>query len=207
MLRIKDEREMEKKIQEIIKKLRDKIQNPDSEKMDKQDLAQQIAQEMLAEIEHKTYPIPIVNILRVLGFSVYVNKFKDDNISGIMLIGDELKEKFDSDRIIIIERKDSLGRQRFTLAHELAHFLFDYSSKNKKYASVFKYDIAQDKQDKERIANTFAANFLMPEEMFRNRYEQLKEGNYSEDEIISILASDFQVTITAVARRINEINL
>jgi Zn-dependent peptidase ImmA (M78 family)/DNA-binding Xre family transcriptional regulator len=104
---------------------------------------------------------------------------------------------------IIVEAREHEQRQRFTLAHELAHVLVDTA----KYA-VLTRGYGEDKKrgrttddSKELRANHFAGVFLMPESSIRAFAEgrfQLKEPIRSED--ISRLAKHFQVSFQAAAK-------
>lgn len=68
----------------------------------------------------------------------------------------------DDFRIVVVNRRDPLVRRRFTLAHELGHILAGHAS------DVVSDDKSTDTRTQpERIANSFAAAFLMPEELVR----------------------------------------
>ena len=77
----------------------------------------------------KKVPVPIVAIMKSLEFQVVSGKMEDE-ISGIVAIDDALKKEFKSDKVIAINSKDNIGHQRFTMAHELAHYLFDFDVSN-----------------------------------------------------------------------------
>lgn len=163
----------------------------------------EVAKQLIATLNISTYPIPIVKILNDLGFSVFASEVPP-RISGFMIIDTTLKDKFGTDKIIAIDENDSLGRQRFTLAHEFAHFLFDFDeNRNRDFISTFNINAAD--SESERIASRFAAEFLMPEEMFRARYNELSYlTNY---ERLNQLIDDFNVTSTSVKRRFSELGL
>ena len=63
--------------------------------------------------------------------------------------------KTNDDKIICINSKHSLGRQNFTLAHELYHLLFD------DYKKSFVCNVAS-KDENEKNANKFAEALLLP---------------------------------------------
>lgn len=60
-------------------------------------------------------PVPIVKLANDLGIAVYSTSFKN-NISGAIL-------KKDGKYVIYVNEKDNKNRQRFTIAHEIAHFI------------------------------------------------------------------------------------
>ncbi len=163
-----------------------------------------LAKNLIQSLDIKDYPIPIVNILKELGFAVFVTEMPRPNISGFIIIDSDLKEKFGTDKTIAIDKNDSLGRQRFTLAHEFAHYLFDFNEA-KSSSFVNTYDINKADIDAEKIPSRFAAEFLMPEEMFKKRYKELSSlTNY---ERLNQLVSDFNVSSKSIQKRYEELQL
>lgn len=67
-------------------------------------------------------------------------------------------------KVIVINKNMSNDRKRFTLAHELGHIIMHSSSSF----------LISDYRDKEKEANEFASEFLMPEEFIRNSLMDLK---------------------------------
>ncbi|MCI8731050.1 MAG: ImmA/IrrE family metallo-endopeptidase [Lachnospiraceae bacterium] len=152
----------------------------------------------------KKVPVPIVAIMKSLEFQVVSGKMEDE-ISGIVAIDDALKKEFKSDKVIAINSKDNIGHQRFTMAHELAHYLFDFDVSNSiTYYNA--YNTKEDESESERRANYFAANLLMPEGIFREKFKQaVVENNLYLT--VDNLSSIFQVSHEAVKRRIAELSL
>jgi len=74
---------------------------------------------------------------------------KNEDVRGFSLYYDILP--------IIVIRKQSLGAQAFTLMHELAHLLLHKESSIDNEANFYLY------QGKEKEANEFAANLLIPD--------------------------------------------
>lgn len=167
------------------------------------DNAVELAQKIIGALEFKQYPIPIVEILNKLNFSVFSSDMPD-GVSGFLIISPDLKEDFGSDKIIAVDKNDKIGRQRFTLAHEFGHYLFDYNeNRDHRFISTYKIDDAE--SDDEKIPSRFAAEFLMPSEMFRNRYKELNIlTNY---ERFKQLTEDFNVTAKSVELRFEELGL
>lgn len=86
----------------------------------------EVANSILEELGIKTMPVDISKILTGLGFKIYVSDALKKNISGFIYISPDLVSKFGTDKIIIVNDEDSIGRQRFTLAHEFSHYIFDF---------------------------------------------------------------------------------
>ncbi|GAB3660177.1 hypothetical protein GCM10027591_12920 [Zhihengliuella somnathii] len=73
----------------------------------------------------------------------------------------------DDFRVILVNRRDSLVRRRFTIAHELGHILAGHAS------DLVTDDSSKNRKSQpERLANAFAAAFLMPESEIRRIADQ-----------------------------------
>ncbi len=103
--------------------------------------------------------------------------------------------------ISIDSRIFETGQKKFTIAHELGH----YFNSGKRAGSYFcsGLDIRGIKQNiaAEADANEFAAELLMPEELFRSFTKGKKFGK----EILSGIAAYFGVSLSAAAMRYAEI--
>lgn len=107
-------------------------------------------------MEVREVPIPIVAIMKSLKFQV-VSSVMPEEISGIIGIDEKLKKSFESDKVIAVNAKDNSGHQRFTMAHELAHYLFDFDvSDSIVYYNT--YNTSETDSSVEKRANFFAAN-------------------------------------------------
>lgn len=116
-----------------------------------------------------TRPFDIETFIQYCGISVIYEDLGD--YSGYIL-------PRPSGWLISVHQYDSPERQRFTLAHELMHYLYDKDFIEKtdgKYTERITFrdkDEEKNKNDIERQANLRASNLLMPEEDFRNEYNQ-----------------------------------
>lgn len=162
------------------------------------------ADKILTSLSINEFPVPIVKILNDLGFTVLSTDIKKKNISGMIMISPDLKEPFGTDKVIAVEKSDSIGRQRFTLAHEFAHYLFDFQE-NTQPIFFNTYDIEKSNTEHEIVPSRFAAEFLMPNKLFLPRFNELKDMTYYE--VVNQLVMDFNVTTKAVIKRFEELNI
>ena len=160
------------------------------------------SREVLKEFKISNAPVPIVKIMSSLGFKVVLQNYEEKNLSGIIGVDIELVDKIGTDKIVSVSRKDTLGHQRFTLAHELCHYIFDFDRDSlKPYYDG--YDTAKADVETEVRANTFAANLLMPKEIFVAQYKMyLSLPKY---DLVLKLADEFKVSPTAVKKRLDEL--
>ena len=194
---------MDKTIQNMAK-IREEIQSRNQEKKYDVNEMPEVAQMILDRLGIEEVPIPIVAIMKSLNFQVVAGELKDE-ISGIIGIDDDLAKNFKSSKVIAINNKDNVGHQRFTMAHELAHYLFDFDVSNQ-IVYYNTYNTFEDENEEERRANYFAANLLMPEKKFKKEFDNvvIKNNLYVTVEKLSQM---FQVSGEAVRRRISELSL
>ena len=136
-----------------------------------------------------------------------MDELKSDELSAYIAIDPRLMEKLGSNKIACVNSKDSDGHKRFAIAHELAHYLFDYNE----YEQVTYYNtyIANEKEPTDEIelrANRFAACILMPEDEFRKKFAEYREM-YSKPDLVNRLNEYFRVSPRAVQRRFSELDI
>lgn len=151
--------------------------------------------------------IPIVKIVDDLGFKVFFQELPM-SLNGYLLINGDLCEKYGSDRIMVLNKNNSAKRRRFTLAHELGHFLLDDGAKGVcEYYKACEDD--NDNSDCERLVGHFAAALLMPREEFKKRYNACIEENTGilYIDIVKQLSDIFNVPYKAVERRFIELGI
>ena len=107
-------------------------------------------------------PVPVESIAEDL-LGLAVEEDDDLRVSGMLL---------PSERRIILngrESRESPGRRRFTLAHELGHWICQCQDGNAKplYCRAEEIGVDPEARAGEREANVFAAELLMPEEWVR----------------------------------------
>ena len=119
---------------------------------------QSIAQKAIESIDCKDAPVPVEKIAEKFGLKVVEFDFPD-SIPGVLRA-----EK----GVIGVNKKNHRVRRRFTIAHELGHFLLEHAHRKDT-------DITENVSDQhileEREANSFASQILMPEPMVRKEVE------------------------------------
>lgn len=92
------------------------------------------------------------------------------------------------------------GKKQFTAAHELGHVTIPSHAKTNTFRCTNSDLMGTSKNSQELEANQFAAEWLMPLEIFKPRCRKLDPGFDS----ISELGYEFNVTLTAAATRFVE---
>lgn len=151
-------------------------------------------------------PIPIEKIVNEFGITVRYEPLDStkEKISGMLY-------RSKSDCVIGINSSESAERQRFTMGHELGHFLLHKgmqmhldSSRNiflRKLGSSKSFD------PKELQANAFAAELLMPESFVKSAVNTFTKHIDDVESLIEELAVRFRVSSQAMTMRLIELGL
>lgn len=141
-------------------------------------------------------PVPIDEIAKQLGIRILYapnNKF-----SGALL---KTKGKY----FIGLNSLESSSRQRFSIAHEIAHFLLHSNHDTAFFDEPFEVFLRDDKSsqgiDRREIeANRLGAEILMPRLWVVAEIKELEQ--FSPEEQIRVLANKFEVSESAMKYRI-----
>lgn len=133
-------------------------------------------------------PVQVVAMAHFYGFSVYESEL-DENTSGMIVVNDKPIKNFDTNRIIVVNSDHASTRKRFTIAHELGHYIL----KNRPQKCYAHRDSNENYSQEEKDANSFASALLMPEDDVR-KYVNSYKGVAADDDI------DFVLTLM-VARK------
>ena len=156
---------------------------------------------MLDQHAIKAVPIPVERIARSLGIRVEYAPL-DDELSGLAHIRDNVP-------IIGINALHAPSRQRFTLAHELAHIrLHRYDLERAVHidrGSLRRDALAAVGVDPIEIeANAFAAELLMPTHLLISALEH-HPVDLEDNNAVGVLAKRFRVSDAAMRYRLNSL--
>lgn len=157
--------------------------------------------DLLAEHEIDSVPVPVEAIARAEGLPIVETEMEAD-VSGALIRGGNLQG-------IAVNARQSPVRKRFTVAHELAHFLLEHVDNDHvdwKFTVIRRDGRSSEAEDDQEIAaNFFAANLLMPKEKIRSDVEQFKgfDGEVQLDDTdVLLLAKRYKVSEAAMRYRL-----
>lgn len=146
-------------------------------------------------------PVDIGEIIRTEGIVLQEESLEDD-VSGMLVIKD-------SQVTIGVNSCHHPNRRRFTMAHELGHYVLHRSSSNVFFDESLLFfrnqKSSEGTQRQEIEANNFAAELLMPEPAIRQRLENPIDA--FNDKEVSSLASEFNVSSQALTIRLTKLGL
>jgi Zn-dependent peptidase ImmA (M78 family) len=161
------------------------------------------ARKLLAKYAVTSAPVPVDRIAEGEGAQIARHHF-DGPESGFILR--------DGKRTIIgVNTRTSMRRQRFTIAHEIGHFILHEDKLIVDYAVRVNWrdEVSSQATDQQEIAaNAFAAELLMPSDLVFSHLaayaESARSNNESiaRDDLIAQLARTFNVSTEAMGYRL-----
>lgn len=165
------------------------------------------ADELLSEHGHSAAPIDISTLVTELGLQLMSSSFDGEHISGMLVIDDK-------NPTVVVNKEHSNVRQRFTIAHEIGHYMLHRDREelfiDDNFAIALRSNIQHDENSRimEIQANKMAAALLMPFELLEIEFNNKLASNESDlednviEDIVSHLASTFEVSNQAMRIRL-----
>jgi len=162
---------------------------------------EQKSEKLLVESKCYRVPIPIENCAKYLDIKLEPLEL-DENVAGFLLLKD--------DKVVHIgyNKSNPKNRIRFTIAHEIGHYLLHakdstlFVDKEVLYRDV---NSSTGELLREREANAFAASLLMPQKLITQEVDKHKKE--PTDKLISQLAKKFKVSQQAITIRLSNLGV
>lgn len=157
-----------------------------------------IALEVLTRAKATRLPVSLRNIARL-----YDVKIAEDSLEG-GAAGYLLRD--DGRALIVVNKRDSRARKRFTIAHELGHLLMHRGRPllvdgDVRISERTASDFASTPEERE--ANQFAAALLMPEELVLREWEKV----HPTPAAVAELAQRCEVSLSAMQFRLTNLGI
>ena len=160
-------------------------------------------------VKHKIQhpPVPVKRIAEAEGLLLLESPFQSDVSGALVRSGKAVA--------IAVNLSQHPNRQRFTIAHELAHYFLKHKEEGDhldwKFTVLRRDGNSSTATDAHEIeANRFAARLLMPEDFLRSDVTQLAKFNGEaalSDAEIQALAKKYEVSKTAMGWRLANLGL
>lgn len=157
----------------------------------------------LDQLNLTTIPVDPASVANRLGLTVRFEQFSDD-LSGVLMRKSE-------GTVIAVNTYHAPARQRFTIAHEIGHFVLQHKGDLFVDQTVLnrrdgRSSYAIDSQEIE--ANAFAAALLMPRQQVTDELLSLmNSGGIEQRNLVKELARRFQVSDQAMSFRLMNLGL
>lgn len=162
----------------------------------------ELAARLIAESTTSRPPVPVEAIAREKGIQISKRKV-EDSVSGFLY-----RDASQGKAVIGVNQSHHRNRQRFTIAHELGHFLLhagdvavhvDDPVKHRDERSAKGTDV------QEIESNLFAAELLMPIEMLREDLHRFGTLDLLDEQKVESLAWTYRVSNHAMAIRLSSL--
>ena len=157
----------------------------------------QLAQNLRNGLRQTEPPINIYLMAEQLG--IYVKPTFLDKAAAVVHRADEKRK---TPPWILVSSAQPIDRQRYSIAHEIAHLLLHEEELLINHPHYYKRHFDQREID----AESFAAELLMPQELIRNSVQKWKAHDTLE-EAVFLLSYLYQVSFAAMSKRLSELNL
>ncbi|SRR6266513_130750 len=154
-----------------------------------------VAEQLLANFYIKEIPTPIEEVARHLG--IRISRAPSSEFSGLLI-------RKDGRALIGVNSSEAPVRQRFTIAHELGHFIL-HPQKDAFVDFRKERHEGETKPPRERHADMFAAALLMPRKQLLKDFRRLAKDGYT-DQITVALAKQYAVSEDAMRFRLINLN-
>lgn len=159
---------------------------------------ERLVEQLLVHCNISSPPIDVFSIARNKDINIIQGDLGD--VSGILLREGSLVT-------IGVNQNHSEARKRFTIAHEIGHFILHGDEAlhvDKVFAIKLRNQVSSEAIDLGEIeANKFAAELLMPTNMVHQRIQELPEVlDYEKDAVIRNMAKVFNVSQQAMTIRL-----
>lgn len=143
-------------------------------------------------------PVPLTQATCNVGLEIKLSSKLEDNINGYVIVDKDDKGPVAG---IVVSTDIKPGKQRFTAAHELGHYMCEYDGNGKFYSNSTRGDHSPE----ELNANKFATEFLVPESEFITALNCLNGLSFNDK--VCKLSKLFAVTLSCIERRFEELGI
>jgi Zn-dependent peptidase ImmA (M78 family) len=162
-----------------------------------------LVEDLLTKNHVRAAPVPVEDIVRSLGVAVRKEPAPDD-LSGFLVR--DLKRRR---AVIGVNKHHPATRQRFTIGHELGHFLLHEGEQvhvdraNVGFQVKLRHRLSGDGTDtEEKEANLFAAELLMPARLLEHDLAHIHGFSLLDEDVINELSKKYKVSCQALTFRL-----
>lgn len=162
----------------------------------------QLVKNLSLENKSKDGSIDIIKVALALGLKVYQVKQVDENFNAKISLSDD-NESFE----ILVNGNHSINRQRFSIAHEIAHFVL-HKPKLEEKKELYRLCRCENDLDinMEKEADILAEELLIPQEILEEKFL----SDLEKDKLVSIskireISNYFKVSIIVATIRLKNL--
>lgn len=165
------------------------------------------AEKLIVEQGIRSLPVKVDQVAKHLGLRVELADLGPD-VSGLLVTKDDRSH-------IFVHEDHAPKRQRFTIAHEVGHFVLGHQFTDGEHVHVDRGNFISQRgprasagiDPREIEANQFAASLLMPERLVRQKVATIAGEGPLLDHHVSLLAEECNVSDQAMTIRLTSMGL
>jgi Zn-dependent peptidase ImmA (M78 family) len=165
-----------------------------------------VVEDLLEKLGLERGPVPVDKIATSLGIEITLDEV-DDGLSGFLL-----RDKKVGRTVIGANKSHHKNRQRFTIAHELGHYLLHegelvhLDEELGSFAVDFRDHVSSKGEDvNEKEANYFAAELLMPAKFLKQDLEGKHFDLLGDSAALEGMAKRYKVSLQALTFRLTNL--
>lgn len=150
---------------------------------------------------------PITGITNKFGITVYHTDDLKLNEIGNLYINHTVARNKNKNKLILLQKNETLYTQRYATAHLLGDYLFHYINSEHEIENLeyIRHCKPYNTGVQNRISQQFAMAILLPSQQFINEHNYALTVDNTKGYVIKHLAKQFQVTDVMVERKIHEL--
>lgn len=168
-------------------------------------LARGAAERLVDQMNIAVAPVDVVAVASALGLQILREDLEDD-VSGLLI-------SKSSSATIVVRKHDAPVRRRFTIAHEIGHFVLQHHLQRNELVHtddqeqvIYRSPRAYPGMDPIEVqANQFAAALLMPTRLIRHHLAQTPRP--LSEQVVNDLSLRFEVSAQAMTIRLTGMGL
>lgn len=153
------------------------------------------AQKIFSELAGRKIPVPIEDVAEKL--KIAISYAPSEEYSGMLI------RREDQQTLMGVNSNEPKTRMRFTIAHEIGHFIFDKKNVSIDYRDTTK---VQEKSPEEKRADYFASCLLMPKKELKLDFDQVPTNSFDKEKLVEF-AKKYQVSQDAMKYRLLNLRL
>lgn len=165
------------------------------------DFIEKISLEILQLYSTNDSPVSIEMIAKDMGFEIQSKEMTQEKIKSLLIVDKDETSYFDSEKVIVVNIQHNVHQQRVSIAHALAHYLFDYNEDSSYIRASYENET---KSLFECRADRFASALLMPKHHFIDKFYEFGALE-TFHEAMDNLSLAFQVSNEEIYKRIIEV--
>lgn len=159
-----------------------------------------LAKNLLDKIDYIDGPVNVDKLLEYLDIKRIEKQECADNCIASLEICEFHKKKYNNSKVIFVDDNYYKETQNFYIAELIAEYIYNYNNQLSFTSTKGYYE---EKNLLSRVSNYFALSLLMPLDVFKEKYEEIKDCSSTTSDIAYSLSAYFRVPYMKVEEKLS----